>query len=167
MLPPLSLTAYRRTWPIRPIVMNMQRLKVAAELIAVMQVLPGLCPGSSSRIDPERRRLFLLMAISRGGRSPVREVGGALSLTRCRSVSAASAAIAGLRNAGRRARHRHHGQADRRRPSAGGRGDDPRGDRQLQQRHGIFQHLWRQPGFLRRSACRSRRHQATTCAATH
>ena len=48
------------------------------------------------------------------------------SPTRSRSASAASAALLGLRDAGRRARHRHDGQADRQRPSARRGRDDAR-----------------------------------------
>ena len=65
--------------------------------------------------------------------------------------------VLGLRDAGRRAGHRRPRQADRERlPARRGR-DDPRDRRGLRQRHGVLQHLRRQPGRVRGGARGARR----------
>ena len=60
----------------------------------------------------------------------------------------------GLRRTGRRAGHRHDGQAHRQRASAGRRRDDAGDRRGVRQRHGVLQHVRRQPGRLRGRASR-------------
>ena len=76
-------------------------------------------------------------------------------------------AFLGLRDAGRRARHRDDGQADRQRPSAGGRRHDPGDRRRLRQRDGVLQHVRRKPRLLRRSASPSSTSSATrACRST-
>ena len=67
-------------------------------------------------------------------------------------------ALLDVRDAGRRARHRHARQAHRQWPSDG-RGDHDARDRGvLRQRHGVLQHLRRQSGLVRRRPGGARRH---------
>ncbi len=76
--------------------------------------------------------------------------------------------LLGFPDAGRRARHRHDGQADRQRTSARRRRDDARDRRVVRQRHGVLQHLRRKPGLLRdrsRGARRDRRGAAAGASA--
>ena len=58
-------------------------------------------------------------------------------------------ALLDVRAAGRSAGYRHHGQADRQRPSDGRGGDHARNCALVRQRHGVLQHLRRQPGVVR------------------
>ena len=57
--------------------------------------------------------------------------------------------LLGLRDAGRRARHRHHGQARSATATRWRRGHHPRDRRRLRHRHEVLQHLRRQPGLVR------------------
>ena len=65
----------------------------------------------------------------------------------------------GVRRPGRRAGHRHDGQADRQRPSARRRRHDPGDRRRVRQRDGVLQHVRRQPRVRRDRAGRARRHR--------
>ncbi len=58
-------------------------------------------------------------------------------------------ALLGLRDAGRRAGHRHDGQADRQRPPARRRRHHAADRALVRERHGVLQHLRRQPGLGR------------------
>ena len=67
-------------------------------------------------------------------------------------------AVLGIRDPGRRSRHRHDGQAHRQRPPARRGRHDPGDRRRICQRHGVLQHLRRQPRVLRDRARGPRRH---------
>jgi Ser/Thr protein kinase RdoA (MazF antagonist)/murein DD-endopeptidase MepM/ murein hydrolase activator NlpD len=62
--------------------------------------------------------------------------------------------LLGFRNAGCGSGHRHARQAHRQRASARGGCDHPRGRRVIPDGHGVFQHLRREPGLVRRRAGR-------------
>ena len=59
--------------------------------------------------------------------------------------------VVGVPARGRGPGHRHDGQADRQRPPARRGRHDPGDRRRLRQRHGVLQHVRRQPGLGRRS----------------
>ena len=71
-------------------------------------------------------------------------------------------ALLGVRDAGRRAGRPRARQADRQRVPAGGRDHHPRDRGRLRQRHGVLQHVRRQPGGLRRGPGRARRARGRT-----
>ena len=66
-------------------------------------------------------------------------------------------ALLDVRDAGRGAGYRHHGQADRQRPSDGRGGHDARDRALVRQRHGVLQYVRRQSGVVRRGAGGARR----------
>ena len=66
-------------------------------------------------------------------------------------------ALLGLRNPGRRARHRDDGKAHRERAPAGRGGHHARDRPRVRQRHGVLQYLRRQSGVLRDRPGRARR----------
>ena len=130
------------------------------------RALRRAAPGAGARgrglhrgADPELRR---------PGRAPGRLPGGRLRphpggrrrVHRRRGagrVRPGRRRLLGLRVAGRGARHRDAGKAHGERPSRRCRSDDPRHRRLLRQRHGVLQHLRRQPGVVRGGAGGARR----------
>ena len=122
----------------------------AEEVGRAVDALDGTARRLPLRVDPELRR-----PDRASPRLPARRVraraGGGRGVHRRRGagrVRARRFVLLGLRGSRGGAGHRHHGQAHRQRPSARRRGHHPGDRRVLQQRHGVLQHLRRQPGVV-------------------
>ena len=95
----------------------------------------------------------------------VRAAGGlCISRRGAGGVRPAGRVLLGVPDPGRRARHRHHGQAHRQRPPARRGGDHPGHRRRVRHRHEVLQHLRRQSGVLRGRRGGSRRGPAARVA---